>query len=84
MGGRKVLCRALNSALRTHSHGLRVWYNSQSKKILVPLVAVVVGVAVIMWYVNDSRQFDFGRAFGIRLGMPVDEFNARYGANFKE
>lgn len=54
--------------------GWRVW----------AFAAVVAGVAAIMWYWNYSRQFDFGRAFGIRLGMPVDEFNARYGANFRE
>ena len=45
---------------------------------------VASSVAAIMWYVNDSRQFDFGRAFGIRLGMPVSEFNVRNGADFRE
>ena len=45
---------------------------------------VAAGVATIMWHVNDSRQFDFCRAFGIRLGMPVDDFNVRYCADFSE
>ena len=52
-------------------------------------VGVAAGVAATVWYLslpywNDSRQYDSGRAFGIRLGMPVDEFNARYGTDFKE
>ena len=46
--------------------------------------AVAAGVATIMWHVNDSRQFDFCRAFGVRLGMPVDDFNVRYAADFSE
>lgn len=41
------------------------------------LAAIFVIAEVILWYWNDTRQFDFGRAFNIRLGMPVEEFNAR-------
>ena len=48
------------------------------------LAAIFVIAAVILWYWNDTRQFDFGRAFNIRLGMPVEEFNARYGSDFVE
>ena len=46
--------------------------------------AIIVPKDYSAWYWNDTRQFDFGRAFNIRLGMPVEEFNARYGSDFVE
>lgn len=53
---------------------------SRSVILAVLTAAFVVGAA--MWWWSAWRQFDFGCMFGIRLGMPISEFNANHGLSF--
>ena len=53
---------------------------SRSVILAVLTAAFVVGAA--MWWWSAWRQFDFGCMFGIRLGMPISEFNACHGLSF--
>ena len=53
---------------------------SRSVVLAVLTAAFVVGAA--MWWWSAWHQLDFGYVFGIRLGMPISEFNEHHGLSF--